>query len=55
MNFIHALTAIDVGDELFINFGLVIDGEVTDDVRTQYACDRGASVCRQSMIGVTAT
>ncbi|WP_223957574.1 SET domain-containing protein [Paraburkholderia sabiae] len=51
--FIHALTAINVGDELFIDYGLVIDGEVTDDVRTQYACRCGASGCRQSMIGAT--
>jgi hypothetical protein len=49
------MRAIEVGDGLFINYGLVIDGEVTDDVRTQYACHCGASVCRQSMIGVTAT
>ena len=53
--FIHALTAINVGDELFIDYGLVIDEELTDDVRTQYACHCGASGCRQSMIGITAT
>jgi hypothetical protein len=50
---IHALAAINVGDELFIDYGLVIDGEITDDVWTQYACHCGASGCRQSMIGAT--
>src|SRR6516225_7033034 len=53
--FIHALTAIEPGEELFIDYGLVIDGEITDDVRAQYACHCGASVCRQSMIGRNAT
>ncbi|SKD05607.1 hypothetical protein SAMN05446934_9681 [Paraburkholderia hospita] len=31
--FIHALTAIQPGEELFIDYGLVIDGEITDEVR----------------------
>ncbi|BEU28433.1 SET domain-containing protein-lysine N-methyltransferase [Paraburkholderia sp. 22B1P] len=49
--FIHALSAIDAGNELFIDYGLVSDGEVTDEVRAQYACHCGASACRGSMIG----
>ncbi len=53
--FIHALCAIDAGNELFIDYGLVIDGELTDEVRAQYACHCGAPACRQSMIGGTAT
>ncbi|MBP0596007.1 SET domain-containing protein-lysine N-methyltransferase [Paraburkholderia sp. LEh10] len=52
--FIHALTAIDIGEELFIDYGLAIDGEITDEVRAQYACHCGASDCRRSMIGGSA-
>ncbi|NPT61165.1 SET domain-containing protein [Paraburkholderia elongata] len=51
--FIHALAAIDPGEELFIDYGLAIEGEITDDIRTQYACHCGASNCRQSMLGNT--
>ncbi|MFL9966376.1 SET domain-containing protein-lysine N-methyltransferase [Paraburkholderia sediminicola] len=53
--FIHALIAINPGEELFIDNGLVVDGAITDDVRAQYACHCGASRCCQSMIGGTAT
>ena len=53
--FIHAVTAINPGEELFIDYGLAIDGEITDDVRSQYACYCGPSACRRSMIGDSAT
>jgi SET domain-containing protein len=46
---------LEPGEELFIDYGLVIDGEISDDVRAQYACHCGASICRQSMIGGNAT
>ncbi|CAD6547767.1 SET domain-containing protein [Paraburkholderia sabiae] len=49
--FIHAVAAINPGDELFIDYGLVIDGEVTEAIRSSYACYCGASVCRQTMLG----
>ena len=49
--FIHALTSIRRGDELFIDYGLAIDGEITDDIRVQYACHCGESACRGSMLG----
>ncbi|WP_207004476.1 SET domain-containing protein [Trinickia mobilis] len=48
--FIHALAAIKPGDELFIDYGLAVDGEITDDIRAQYACRCGASNCRRSML-----
>ncbi|TCG02966.1 hypothetical protein BZM27_51935 [Paraburkholderia steynii] len=32
--FIYALTAIHPGEELFIDYSLVADGEITDDVCT---------------------
>lgn len=49
--YIHALTAIAPGDELFIDYGLSVDGEITDEVRAQYACRCGARRCRRSMLG----
>ena len=53
--FIHALCAIDAGNELFIDYGLVVDGEGTEELRAQYACHCGAYACRRSMIGGIAT
>jgi SET domain-containing protein len=44
---IHAFTAIEPGDELFIDYGLAVDGEITDDIRAQYACHCGTSACRR--------
>ncbi|CAB3796153.1 hypothetical protein LMG27177_04043 [Paraburkholderia fynbosensis] len=49
--FIHALTTIAPGDELFIDYSLAVDGPTTDDVRAQYSCRCGAPGCRQSMLG----
>ena len=48
--FIHAIVAIKAGEELFIDYGLAADGEVTADVRAQYSCHCGASLCRQPML-----
>jgi SET domain-containing protein len=45
---IHALTVIKPGDELFIDYGLTVDGEITEEVRTRYACYCRASTCRRS-------
>jgi SET domain-containing protein len=50
--FIHALIAIEPGDELF-DYSLAVDGEITDDVRARYACRCGAANCRQSMLACT--
>jgi SET domain-containing protein len=52
--FIHALGPIAPGDELFIDYGLSVDGAVTDDIRTQYRCHCGASGCRHTMLGTNA-
>nr|WP_242684379.1 SET domain-containing protein-lysine N-methyltransferase [Paraburkholderia hospita] len=51
--FIHALAAIAAGDELFIDYGLVVDGEINADIRAQYACYCGATACRQSMLNAS--
>ncbi|MPW23574.1 SET domain-containing protein-lysine N-methyltransferase, partial [Paraburkholderia sp. CNPSo 3157] len=53
--FIHAITAIQPGEELFIDYGLTVAGEITDDIREQYACHCGAPACRRSMLGGRAT
>ncbi|KAA1014504.1 SET domain-containing protein [Paraburkholderia panacisoli] len=52
--FIHAIATIKPGEELFIDYGLEVDGELTEDIRTQYVCRCGASACRQSMLGGSA-
>jgi SET domain-containing protein len=48
--FIHALATINPGEELLIDYGLAVDGEITDEIRAQYACCCRASGCRQSML-----
>ncbi|ACC76522.1 SET domain-containing protein-lysine N-methyltransferase [Paraburkholderia caribensis] len=53
--FIHALIDIQPGDELFIDYGLAVDGEITDDIRAHYACHCGDVTCRQSMLARTVT
>ena len=53
--FIHALTGIRPGEELFIDYSLAIDGEMTEDIRVQYACHCGDPVCRGSMLGSALT
>ncbi|MGF6812811.1 SET domain-containing protein [Paraburkholderia sp. Clong3] len=49
--FIHALSPIAPGDELFINYGLAVDGSITDEIRAQYSCHCGAAGCRRTMLG----
>ncbi|WP_091784161.1 SET domain-containing protein [Paraburkholderia steynii] len=44
---------VEVGEELFIDYTLVIDGEITDEVSAQYACHCGAAFCRHSMLAGT--
>jgi SET domain-containing protein len=53
--FIHALTAIKPGEELFIDYRLEIDGAITRDIRAQYVCHCGTSACRRSTPGCSAT
>lgn len=48
--FIHALAAIKPSDELFIDYTLKVDGEITDEVRADYVCHSGARACRRSML-----
>jgi uncharacterized protein len=48
--FIHALIAIQPGVELSIDYGLEVEGEITEEIRSHYACRCGAENCRRSMI-----
>jgi uncharacterized protein len=51
--FIHALVPIRPGNELFIDYALEVDGEITSEVRADYACHCGALACRRSMLAGT--
>ena len=36
--FIHALRDIEAGEELFYDYGLVIDAKLTKKLKREYAC-----------------
>jgi hypothetical protein len=38
--------SIGKGDELFIDYGLTVDGQIADEIRASYACHSGAAACR---------
>jgi uncharacterized protein len=48
--FIHALTDIAAGAELFIEYGLSVDEPLTPEVLAQYRCHCGALSCSTSML-----
>jgi hypothetical protein len=48
--FIHALAEIAPGEELFYDYGLVIDERRTAKLKQQYACRCGSSLCRGTML-----
>ncbi|CAH0442730.1 SET domain-containing protein [Ralstonia pseudosolanacearum] len=48
--FIHALRDIDAGEELFYDYGLVIEGRQTKALKAQFACHCGAKKCRGTML-----
>jgi uncharacterized protein len=48
--FIETLMDVAAGTELFIRYGLAVDGPLTDEVRAQYTCRCGAAMCSQSML-----
>lgn len=52
--FINTLDTVKAGEELFIDYLLVVDDPLDEDARRQYACQCGTATCRGSMIaGVT--
>ena len=48
--FIKTLRRIEPGEELFYDYGLVIDGKQTKKLRKQYECRCGAKKCRGTML-----
>lgn len=48
--FIQTLRAIEAGEELFYDYGLVIDGRQTKKLKREYECRCGASACRLTML-----
>jgi uncharacterized protein len=50
--FIHALRDIAAGEELFYDYGLVIDCRLTAALKAQYRCLCGAPECRGTMFAL---
>jgi len=48
--FIRALRRIEPGEELFYDYGLVLDERRTPAVKRQYACHCGHRACRGTML-----
>jgi uncharacterized protein len=48
--FIRALRNIPAGEELFYDYGLVIDEPYTRKLKAEYACRCGSSECRGTML-----
>jgi len=51
--FIIALRDIAAGEELFYDYGLILDGRITKTLRRQYQCLCGAPDCRGTMLALT--
>jgi len=48
--FIHALRDIAAGEELFYDYGLVIDEPYTRKLKAEYPCWCGATACRGTLL-----
>ena len=49
--YISALTDLSPGEELFYDYGLVIDERYTPKLKKQYECRCGSPHCRRTMLG----
>ncbi len=50
--FLRALRDITPGEELFFDYGLVIDCRITPSLKKDYACWCGAESCRGTMLAI---
>ncbi|CBW73645.1 Zinc finger protein [Mycetohabitans rhizoxinica HKI 454] len=48
--FIHAIRTIEPDEELFYDYGLVIDARLTKKLKKEYECRCGAKKCRGTML-----
>ncbi|KAB0640954.1 SET domain-containing protein-lysine N-methyltransferase [Burkholderia stagnalis] len=48
--YIHALRDIEPEEELFYDYGLVIDAKLTKKLKREYACHCGAQACRGTLL-----
>ena len=48
--YIHALRDIEPEEELFYDYGLVIDAKLTKKLKREYACHCGAESCRGTLL-----
>jgi uncharacterized protein len=48
--FIKALRTLKAGEELFYDYGLIIDERYTAKLKKEYACRCGAKTCRGTML-----
>lgn len=48
--FIKTLRKVKTGEELYFDYGLVLDGRHTAKVKKQFACHCGAKSCRGTML-----
>ncbi len=48
--FIHALRDLAPGEELFYDYGLIIDERHTPKLKREYACRCGSPICRGTML-----
>jgi len=49
--FIDALRDIAPGEELFYDYGLIVDERYTPSLKKQYECRCGSARCRRTMLG----
>ena len=52
--FIKTLRPIEAAEELFFDYGLIIDGRLTKKLKAEYACWCGAESCRGTMLAAKA-
>ena len=48
--FVKALRDIEPGEELFYDYGLVIEGRLTAKLKREFACHCGSPACRGTML-----